>query len=129
MIKNLKVILIISAILFLMSLSKLRAAYNMTCTQVSISNSTPTEITGNLVQPYPRVYAVKVSNLDTAANLCCSQDASVSCTSGTHHGELVAPASAPPYNWLGWVIGVNQPWYCISNSAGGATNAQVCLSN
>lgn len=101
--------------------------YKQSCTQVTISNSTPTELTGNLSNPRAFVWAVKVSNLDSTANLCCNQDPAVSCSIGAHHGEVIAPVSAAPFNFLAWVINTTQPWYCLSSGAG-STNAQVCLT-
>ena len=104
------------------------STYNQSCTQVSISTSSPTEWTGNLANQRAYVWALKVSNLDATANLCCSQDIAVSCSSGSHHGDVVAPVASPPYNFLSWIMNTIQGWYCISSGAA-ATNAQVCKTS
>lgn len=107
-----------------------QVTYNQSCTQVAISSSTPTELTGNLNNQRAFVWAIKVSNLDTAANLCCSQDPSVSCSAGSHHGEIIAASSSgAPYNFLSWIINYIQPWYCKNSSGTASTNAQVCLTS
>lgn len=105
------------------------ATYNQSCLQVAISTSAPTELTGNLGNQRAYVWSVKVSNLDASANLCCSQDSSVSCSAGSHHGEIIAAsASGAPYNFLSWIINTVQGWYCKSSGAA-STNAQVCLTS
>lgn len=105
------------------------ATYNTNCSQVSISSSTPTELTGNLANQRAFVWGVKVSNLDATNNLCCSQNPAVSCSLGANHGEVVAASASAPYNFLSWIINTIQPWYCKTASSTASTNAQVCLTS
>jgi hypothetical protein len=105
-----------------------QATYNQSCSQVTISSSTPVEITGNLANQRKFAWDVKVSNLDASSNLACSQDSAVSCSSGAHHGEIVAASPSAPYNFLSWLIATIQGWYCISCSSSGSTLAQICLT-
>lgn len=103
------------------------ATYNQSCNQVAISSITPNEMTGNLANQRANVWAVKVTNLDAAINICCNQNPAVTCTLGANHGETVAPSATAPYNFLAWIINTIQPWYC--KAASGAPNAQVCLTS
>lgn len=106
-------------------------AYNTVCKVVTISNVTPTELTGNIslspttVAP-AAVWAVKITNLDATADLFSSQSATVA-TSGASQGEQIAHASAAPWNWLAWIINSSKDWYAISNG-GAPTRAEVCLT-
>lgn len=106
-------------------------AFNTTCTRVSITTGTPVELTGNIstntatVAP-ASVWAVKITNLDTTADLFSSQDSAVA-ASGSHLGETIAHATAAPWNWQAWAINSSKDWYVISNGAA-ATQAEVCLT-
>lgn len=109
------------------------SGYVTNCTLVSISSVTPTELTNNIstntVTNGPNsVWAVKVANEDTTSDIACSQSVRVS-TSGVNAGDIVAHASAPPWNWLSWIINQAKDWYCISgNSSAGSSNAIVCTT-
>lgn len=100
-----------------------------TCTKVAISGTTPTEVSGNtaVLSTSAQVIALKVSNIDTSADLSCSHNSAVTVAGGSTPGDLIAHASAAPWNWLSWAISAAQPWYCLS-SAGGGSNAIVCLT-
>ena len=103
--------------------------YNLSCSQVSISSGSSVEVTGNIKNPRANVWDVNVANLNSSSNICCSQDPSVSCSAGNHFGAVVAPSASAPYNSLSWIINIIQPWYCVSGSASGATNAEICLTS
>lgn len=120
---------IIALVLFAAAGHARAGAFNTTCAPVSISTSVPTEITGNIstapttVAP-ASVWAVKVTNLSTSADLWSSEDVAVS-TFGAHLGDQIAHAAAAPWNWLAWIINSSRNWYVISNGAS-ATTAEVC---
>lgn len=107
------------------------AAYNTTCTVVTVSTSIPTELTYNVstntaTNAPGSVWAVKVTNLDTTADLFSSQDPAVA-ASGAHLGEQIAHATNAPWNWLSWIINSARDWYVLSNGAA-ATKAEVCVT-
>ena len=98
------------------------------CASVSVSTSTPSEITGNTtdISTSSHTWFVTVFNLDTSADLYCSQDSAVA-ASGPHLGVpiLHQSASGVPFNFFGWYIGPLEKWYCKSTGAS-ATTAMVC---
>lgn len=101
-----------------------------TCLKLAISTSAPTEVTGNAstIATSSAVWSVMVMNLDTSASIFCSNDAAVSSTaSSAHYGVpiLAQPSASSPFNFMGWVIGMLEPWYCVSAGAS-STQAQVC---
>ena len=100
------------------------------CNPVTVSTSTPTEMTGNTtnIQTSAAITFVMVINLDTAATLYCNQRANVS-SSGANMGvPILAQATATsPFNFFGWAIGQTEPWYCLSTGAS-ATKAMVCTN-
>lgn len=97
-----------------------------TCSSMTIT-TTPTEVTGNttVISTTYGAFAVKVTNMDSSKNVCCSHSASVSC-SGNLIGDVIAPTGAPPYYWSSWGISSMEPWYCVSSGAN--TSINVCLA-
>jgi hypothetical protein len=116
-------ILLVPAIVYAQSQTQ---TGQQTCLKTTISHTTPTELTGNLANPRAFTWAVKVTNIDATANLFCSQKSNVA-TSGANTGEIIAPASAPPYNFLAWIVNMTQPWYCKSDGVAD-TSAIVCTT-
>lgn len=122
---------LLSAALICFGSSAFAGAYNTTCTVVSISTSVPTELTGNIstntaTNAPTSAWAIKITNLDTSADLFSSQDVAVS-TFGAKLGEQIVHSSAAPWNWLYWIINSSKDWYAISSGAA-ATKASVCLT-
>jgi hypothetical protein len=105
----------------------------MHCSPVTISSSVPTEVTGNLGAYtstfFHSVWAVKVTNLSTSANLFCSDNSAVSSSiASAALGEEVPYNNAPPWNWLAWLIGREKGWYCINDTNSASSLAEVCLA-
>lgn len=129
--------LLIPILLLSPGMAHAQAAFNTTCKSVSISSysstSIPTELTNNIstnpaTNTPASVWAVKVTNLDTIADLFCSQSISVSTiTANSLRGDQVPHGSGPPFNWLSWVINQSKDWYCTNNAAA-PTQAEVCLT-
>lgn len=103
--------------------------YLQNCSQVSLSSSTATEMSGNQNFPRAFIWSIKVSNLDTTSDVCCSQDPLVSCTLGAHHGDLVYRSATPPFNYLSWIINYVQSWYCRPSSTTGPVNIELCTTS
>lgn len=93
---------------------KIVVPYVTQCSTASVSTST-TEVTGNTSAANTTygASAVKIVNQDTTNNVCCSENASVSCSVA----DVIAPSVAAPYNWTSWAVSVTQKWYCVAAAA------------
>ena len=94
------------------------ARSSITCSGFSISNVSPTDVIVSTNFGYNHV---AIQNIDTSANLWCSENPSVTTGASTSaHGWLIQPYAA-----VNWVIKRFTRWYCISDGAT-STNSTVC---
>ena len=98
--------------------------YETSCSSITISSVTPTEVSGNTIVKATSVGIsfVKVTAQDTTGTLYCSHMSSVT-ASGARTGESI-PGTSGVKNWLSWPISPVQLWYCIGSAVG--LTAQVC---
>ncbi len=100
---------------------KIVVPYVTQCSTASISTST-TEVTGNTasVATTYGASAVKIVNQDTTNNVCCSDNAGVSCSVG----DVISASVSAPYNWLSWPVSTTQKWYCVASAS--TAKALIC---
>jgi hypothetical protein len=94
------------------------ASFKMSCSSFTF-NTTAAEVSSNTAVSSTTyaVSSISVTNLDTAANICCSDNPSVSCTAlSPLYGDPVAGASSGQKNKVTWVINPYQKWYCASSA-------------
>lgn len=100
--------------------------YTTHCASVTISNSTPTELTGNtsVSTTTAGISWVSVQNMSTTNTVYCSDNSSVS-ASGNNIGVIVQKYQlSETENQQDWNISTMQKWYCIASAAN--TSINVC---
>ncbi len=100
---------------------KIVVPYVTQCSTASIS-TTATEVTGNTsaINTTYGASAVKIANQDATNNLCCSENAGVSCSVA----DVIAASASAPYNWLSWAVSTTQKWYCVASAS--TAKALIC---